>query len=108
MIEYTVLVKPQDGLSKSAFFDEWLEPHFEAITRLPGLQAATFKEIVYAPGFDTRFHGIGLLQFENVDAVMRALTSTEGREVRVHSGSLIDQTSVVRLLARNRASWRRP
>ena len=77
--------KPTDP---QAFDEQYWKEHVPLAKRMPGLKKFTVHKVMSAPRGEPAYYQVVELEFENMDALKKALESPEARESGRHGAKL--------------------
>lgn len=105
MIDYVVLLNRREDMPSARFEAEWLGRHAGMVRQLPGVRGGRLEPTIDVTGYPPPFTGIGTLQFDTVEAALAAFQSPQGAQIREHTASFAEVSSIIRLFASPRVWW---
>lgn len=95
MIRYVVMLPRRGDISDAEFRHRWIDEHGPLVASLPGLVRG---ELLPSVDPDADYAGIGILYFENLTSLDRALASDGAKQLRDHTKTFADSERAIRLV----------
>lgn len=99
MIRYVVVLPRRVDISAAEFRRRWIDEHGPLAASLPGLIRG---ELLPSVDPDAGYGGVGILYFEDVESLDRALASDEARRLRDHTATFADSDDAIRVVVSDR------